>query len=347
MNGVSLSRFSSTGIEFAVWIFCLLASALSANAEELVPKIAIEKPMHDFGKVAQGTVVNHAFKVKNIGTAPLIIHRILADCGCTVATAQVKEIAPQEESEIAATFNTAGFYAYKTKTIRIYTNDPKNATAVIGFRGTVVTDVDVDPPRLYFGNVNKGDPVEKSVEVRFSEASSANILDIVALSDDILVERPKEQQPDARSQSFIVRLRDNVPIGLLKSKVVIKTTSAERPVINLPVFARVEGDLKWSPSNVSFGLLEGPLARAIARKVRLSNGGSQAVQILSASTSNKQIGVSFTEKNKGREFELSIELLAGANGTLKEQVKILTNHPDPQQRELSIPVYAIVASKGG
>lgn len=40
------------------------------------PILVIEEPIFDFGTAEEGTVVTHAFKVKNTGNAVLSIHKV-------------------------------------------------------------------------------------------------------------------------------------------------------------------------------------------------------------------------------------------------------------------------------
>lgn len=39
------------------------------------PKIACDQPTHDYGTVSQGATVEHIYKIKNVGGAPLTIAR--------------------------------------------------------------------------------------------------------------------------------------------------------------------------------------------------------------------------------------------------------------------------------
>jgi hypothetical protein len=65
-------------------LFSLLAAALllvagaAFNPVQAQPEIACDKPVHDFGKVAQGGEVEHIFKIKNKGKGVLKIERARA-----------------------------------------------------------------------------------------------------------------------------------------------------------------------------------------------------------------------------------------------------------------------------
>lgn len=51
------------------------ASTSSAQAGQAAPKIVAPEPIFKFGKVKQGTNVEHVFKIRNAGSAPLKIEK--------------------------------------------------------------------------------------------------------------------------------------------------------------------------------------------------------------------------------------------------------------------------------
>jgi hypothetical protein len=67
---------------FAVLMLALLFAATAfAQTQEPkanggTPKLAIESPVHDFGQVKAGTPLRYAFKVKNEGSADLLIQNV-------------------------------------------------------------------------------------------------------------------------------------------------------------------------------------------------------------------------------------------------------------------------------
>jgi len=61
---------------------------------------------HDFGRVKQGTVVAHAFRLANRGGSPLTVESLRSACGCT-ATASRSILAPGETAAIEVSFDTA------------------------------------------------------------------------------------------------------------------------------------------------------------------------------------------------------------------------------------------------
>jgi len=58
-------------------LLCVMVQGATALAEgTLGPKVVIENPNHDFQEVLEGTVVTHAFKVRNLGDQVLDIKEV-------------------------------------------------------------------------------------------------------------------------------------------------------------------------------------------------------------------------------------------------------------------------------
>lgn len=81
-----------------------------------------ETESHDFGPIKQGDVVEHTFKFKNIGEAPLVITDIKASCGCTTPSWPKEPVAPNEEGEILVKFNSKGKIGLQQKNVTITAN---------------------------------------------------------------------------------------------------------------------------------------------------------------------------------------------------------------------------------
>jgi hypothetical protein len=122
--------------------FAKLTEKQIANA----PVISVKENSYDFGTVKKGDAVKHDFEITNTGKSELIIRKISASCGCTLAELQSKVIKPGETTKVIATLNTAS----KAKgdvatTISLVTNDPKNSKVILFFRGIVTTDEKAQP----------------------------------------------------------------------------------------------------------------------------------------------------------------------------------------------------------
>lgn len=84
---------------------------------------------HDFGTIKEGDIVEHTYKIKNTGAAPLIIQSAQPSCGCTVPDFSKDPIAPGAEGFVKAKFDTNGKTNAQNKTITVTANTwPKQTT---------------------------------------------------------------------------------------------------------------------------------------------------------------------------------------------------------------------------
>lgn len=104
-----------------------------------IPAFEFVEESHDFGAIKEGDVVEHVFKFKNTGEAPLIISSATASCGCTVPVWPKEPIAVGEEGEIQVRFNSKGKSGNNNKTVTITANTyPK--TSKLNIKAVVEKD---------------------------------------------------------------------------------------------------------------------------------------------------------------------------------------------------------------
>ena len=94
------------------------------------PAIVFEEVKYDFGSVVQGGTVDHTFKFKNTGTAPLIISNIGVSCGCTTPEWTKAPVMPGKTGTIAAHFNSTGKMGMQNKVLTIESNATAGSTTV-------------------------------------------------------------------------------------------------------------------------------------------------------------------------------------------------------------------------
>jgi hypothetical protein len=110
--------------------FSKLTSSELMNA----PVFKLASNTFDIGKMPQATVKDIEFKFTNNGKSNLSIRHIRATCGCTVIkqeSLQGKSIKPGESNSIKVSFNSGSYLGKVSKTIYVYTNDPKNSEVLL------------------------------------------------------------------------------------------------------------------------------------------------------------------------------------------------------------------------
>ena len=87
-----------------------------------LPKIELDKEIHDFGTINEGDKVETEFVVKNVGDADLIIHEAKGSCGCTVPQPPKDPIKPGDSAPIKVSFDSKGKPGSQEKTVTLKTN---------------------------------------------------------------------------------------------------------------------------------------------------------------------------------------------------------------------------------
>lgn len=102
----------------------LLAFVAYSAVNDGTPEITFENVEHDFGTFSSANPkVSCEFVFKNTGDAPLVIHRAIASCGCTVPEYSKVPIKPGETGKIVVVYNGAGRReGYFEKHITVWTN---------------------------------------------------------------------------------------------------------------------------------------------------------------------------------------------------------------------------------
>lgn len=101
-----------------------------------VAKMSFEEQNYEFGEVMEGEIVEHTFKFKNTGKAPLVIQGARSTCGCTVPEWPKDPIPVGEEGEIFVRFDTKNKRARQVKPV-IITANSYPATTKVYMRGFV------------------------------------------------------------------------------------------------------------------------------------------------------------------------------------------------------------------
>ncbi len=91
----------------------------------------------NFGKITEGQKLQVTFRFRNSGQKPLVIQRVQASCGCTIAEQPEAPVAPGQEDQIKASFNSEGRTGINHKTLTVYANTVGSTTQDLRFEVAV------------------------------------------------------------------------------------------------------------------------------------------------------------------------------------------------------------------
>jgi len=107
------------------------------------PRIAVEPPSFDFGKVLAQRSVSRQFTIRNFGARDLVVDGVTTSCGCTVTDPPppVKMVLkPGATGPLRVTLTTPANPGRITKSVLVKSNDPERATFEIKLQATVVAE---------------------------------------------------------------------------------------------------------------------------------------------------------------------------------------------------------------
>ncbi len=158
--------------------------------------ITFQEKKHNFGTIEErGGRAVHKFEFKNTGSAPLIIQRVTASCGCTTPNWTKSPVEPGKTGFIEVSYNPIGRPGAFTKSISVFSNATnereilyisghvnRGQTAVqnqtnsnVGFSARI-GDLQLSSNRLSFGNLAKGDEVKsRTISVQNASASTMTV----------------------------------------------------------------------------------------------------------------------------------------------------------------------------
>lgn len=97
---------------------------MSKLTESAPTTVELLDSVYDFGKVAEGQLVEYSFRFKNTGTNPLVITNAVGSCGCTVAEKPEQPVLPGEIGYMKVKFNSENRVGDAHKTVTVSANVP-------------------------------------------------------------------------------------------------------------------------------------------------------------------------------------------------------------------------------
>lgn len=127
-------------------MLALVAHTPLARADGAVgPRVAVEPPSFDFGNVRAEKTLQKELVLRNFGDAFLVIKKVSTTCGCTVAGAYLKRVAPGASTTLRIAFTTPAAAGRTEQTVTLETNDPERPKVDVKVAATVVAPRKIAP----------------------------------------------------------------------------------------------------------------------------------------------------------------------------------------------------------
>lgn len=313
---------------------CLLL--VSCGPEEASPSAELLERVHDFGKVVQGTRVEHAFTISNRGGADLVIDRVDAAQGLSVKHDPV--VPAGGRSTVRLTLDTAGLRGYGEAAARLHTNDPEAPQKVVALVGTVLPPVEVAPgAQAYFFGL-RGSGGEK----RFTLINHGGRP--LALGEPASDSRwfKASVRPEVPGQRYLlsVALDPATPAGRHEGTVTVATDNPAQPEVKIAVRAALENPVAAKPDRVHFGLLRADNlgGDVTLRKILVARRHGNGFEVLGAESDLPFLSIEVAPEKPGESYLVSVRVAGdkAKKGEIRGTLTVRTN--DREFPRVEVPV---------
>lgn len=327
-----------------VWrnTFAIIAVLLMASpvwGESWADRLFSEKE-HDFGETPRGAIREHRFALTNPYRYPVRIQGVHASCGCVTAEAECEHLHPQASGAVIVRWEAKAAAGEQSPTVTIEFDKPFAAQVQLALRGRVVDDLLVEPARVEFGTVAKGEASTREVLLSSTLERPWRITEITTQRAYLKATIAGiEQHGEETKYRLQVELSADAPDGYLLDTITIHTDPPRVVPWQIDVVGRITKSLSVSPEALSFGSLQP--GQQVTR--RLVVRGRQPFRIAEIKTKDAGLVFDFDAEAIKEVHVVRIKFTAPENaGTILRRVTLTT---DVDQQVAEFSAHALVLEK--
>jgi hypothetical protein len=216
-----------------VWVLVVAGAALAGADAGL----QVDEATYDFGQVGVDYQVYHNYKLFTNGTKPIRIESLKVSCDCSTAYLTDSTVRPGDTVQLELSFNTRDFYGRTSKSLTVYTNDPRMPKFELYYLSTIgqwLAGLKPEPIALFFLPGHKSKPVTitntQFDEYTLEPAGCAHTFVSTSLSPTVVTK--------GQTKTFDVHVGDDLGPGTWNSSVRVKASVkgiAEPVYITIPI----------------------------------------------------------------------------------------------------------------
>lgn len=165
-----------------------------------------------------------------------------------------KVIPPGGEGEIQVTFTVNRTRGKKTKSVTVHSNDPLNKLLVLRVQAFIEVDVDLDPNRIYFNQIQRGTEEIRRIKLVGTKAHDVHITELKLQDNAKITARllNPANEPDGAVVEIVIPA--DIPVGRFFDRVTLTTDYEPQRTLVLTLHGQIVGDITVNPKSVQFGL---------------------------------------------------------------------------------------------
>jgi hypothetical protein len=236
----------------AVWA---VLGIRTAGAQDWVASVFPERS-YDFGTVARGSKIQHAFKVVNRTNQEIHIAQSVPKCGCTAVRIGAEVIPPGTQTVIEATIDTTRFQGYKPSGLTLKIDRPTYAEVDLNLTCFIRGDITLNPGQVDFGIVSHGNNPSATLQLTYSGGQpNWGIIKMQTQTGQVTAKVQEQgRSADGQVQYLLTAsLNPSASNGFFRDQITLFTNDSASPTIPISVTASVQSAVTISPSIVNLG----------------------------------------------------------------------------------------------
>ncbi|QEH33673.1 hypothetical protein OJF2_21790 [Aquisphaera giovannonii] len=218
---------------------------------------ALPERAYDFGTVARGSQIRHAFPLVNRTDQEIRIVDWRTKCGCTDVKVGAKVVPPGTQTTIEATIDTSKFLGYKPSGLTVIFDKPSFVEVELNLTCFIRGDIVTSPGQLDFGTVRRSEKMP-STSLTITYAGSVAGWEVTKMKTQTAKVKAELRDLGRSAEgysmySLAATLQPNVENGFFKDEVTLLTNDPNMPAIPISVVANVQSAVAVTPSIINFG----------------------------------------------------------------------------------------------
>jgi hypothetical protein len=305
------------------------------------PRAVASEPSFEFPRAIQGEVIEHAFVLRNEGSAPLRIEGVRLTPPLTLARMPA-QIEPDQQVALQVKLDTSKVLGIFSGEIEVRLNDPQQPAVTFSVAGSVVPLIELSPMAALSVSGTRGAGGEGSIEIINHDREPLRILKVENPSERFALKL--ETLEDGSRYRLTLAMKPDGPAGKAADTIVLQTSNQTRPLLKISANTYLRERVYTFPDVVDLGAI---------RLADLKADGARLAQTLMVyQQDGTDFGVTFStdaplairgERGpKGDRWQATVTIKDGEldPGPIKGSIVVATN--DREFQKLTVPVVGTI-----
>lgn len=319
--------------------------------QDRVPVLEVETDTFDMGTVPNTGPATREMTVKNTGSQKLVIREISTSCGCTTGDITPREIMPGQSAQLEITvypYRIPGFYSRKRLTL--ITNAPNAPMQNIDVIARIEPEFEVVPEEgLDFGEVEKGERVQREVLLRQLGEEPVEVLDVKMIDEEsrgvtfAWNVRPESEWKESGKPEYAITatLEPFAPPGEYSQMCYIVTSCKRVPRYRYAIKGAVKSFYELSKDRLVFSVRPGQSGEAPLASLDVK--ADRPIEIVNPEITGENFSFKIVAGDTPHTKTIQLFLVSKkSSGRIEEQLTFFVKANDHEPLPNRVPVRAMV-----